>query len=72
MIDDNSYANIICPLLQVIDSINKCDVDIRRELFSSILVLFSFKYASNVIFSFKYVSNVISYIFPKELGCQSL
>lgn len=25
---------------QVIESINKCDVDIRRELFSSILVFF--------------------------------
>ena len=28
--------------MQVIESINKCDVDIRRELFSSILVKSSF------------------------------
>lgn len=33
-----SWLTFLVCSLQVIDSINKCDVDIRRELFSSILV----------------------------------
>ncbi|CAI0450631.1 unnamed protein product, partial [Linum tenue] len=31
-------TSVVCPKWQVIDSINRCDVDIRKELFSSVLL----------------------------------
>jgi len=48
---------IILPfLLQIIESINKCDVDIRRELFSTILVTFILIWCSICSMPFLFLS----------------